>query len=286
MSTLATANLSSDEEDADFVPQEHKSKSRPKRKIKSGDKAKRERTAREGSASASATSSSSDSGSSDVEGGQNNEKEREAKRLKVEDEVAERRRKAKEEFQRMKAEISGAPALSEPSSAPGAEEGTVGGAGAKSAKVEMVEVLRPTRFAGEVFFERVQLPADDPVAIAYLSRRTETEERAAALTGGDADGERKDDAAAIAGESTMQHADTGHSSPQPESVLSTSVLASSSSSQPAQTPSSAPKSKPKGPMRRKPRQSLEAMSAALDKGKKMTTLEKSLRHHDANRKWY
>jgi hypothetical protein len=32
------------------------------------------------------------------------------------------------------------------------------------------------------------------------------------------------------------------------------------------------KSKP--PPRRKPRQSLEAMSAALDKGKKMTTLEK------------
>jgi hypothetical protein len=30
----------------------------------------------------------------------------------------------------------------------------------------------------------------------------------------------------------------------------------------------------KGPPRRKPRQSLEQMSAALDKGKKMTTLEK------------
>jgi hypothetical protein len=30
----------------------------------------------------------------------------------------------------------------------------------------------------------------------------------------------------------------------------------------------------KKPVRRKPRQSLEAMSAALDKGKKMTTLEK------------
>ena len=35
---------------------------------------------------------------------------------------------------------------------------------------------------------------------------------------------------------------------------------------------SKPKNKP--PPRRKPRQSLEAMSAALDKGKKMTTLEK------------
>jgi hypothetical protein len=32
--------------------------------------------------------------------------------------------------------------------------------------------------------------------------------------------------------------------------------------------------KVKGPIRRKPRQSLEAMSAALDKGRKMTTLEK------------
>jgi hypothetical protein len=36
----------------------------------------------------------------------------------------------------------------------------------------------------------------------------------------------------------------------------------------------APKGKGKAPVKRKPRQSLESMSAALDKGKKMTTLEK------------
>ena len=55
------------------------------------------------------------------------------------------------------------------------------------------------------------------------------------------------------------------------STTTQTVQASASSSI---SSSSTVKSKAKGPVRRKPRQSLEAMSAALDKGKKMTTLEK------------
>ena len=42
----------------------------------------------------------------------------------------------------------------------------------------------------------------------------------------------------------------------------------------AGTRPAAAKGKGKAPVKRKPRQSLESMSAALDKGKKMTTLEK------------
>lgn len=83
----------------------------------------------------------------------------------------------------------------------------------------------------------MQLPADDPEAIAF-SRKSVPEQPLG---------------------------DT------PEASASTGVDAISASTEPTAGPS---KPKAKGPVRRKPRQSLEAMSAALDKGKKMTTLEK------------
>jgi hypothetical protein len=82
------------------------------------------------------------------------------------------------------------------------------------------------------------LPADHPDAIAYLKRESEA-----------------NSAGTIVSEVPDQTA-TGATS------LATPINAGPSK----------PKSKP--PPRRKPRQSLEAMSAALDKGKKMTTLEK------------
>lgn len=42
--------------------------------------------------------------------------------------------------------------------------------------------------------------------------------------------------------------------------------------------SPAPAGKRRGPVRKRPRQSLEALAAAIDGGKKMTTLEKVSRH--------
>jgi hypothetical protein len=114
----------------------------------------------------------------------------------------------------------------------------------------MVEVQRTRNFAGEAItyvdyqsFERclscretVMLPPDHPDAIAYLKKESTREPTEAASTG-----------QAIV-------ADTGD-------------VAVIHEAEPSK-----PKAKP--PPRRKPRQSLEAMSAALDKGKKMTTLEK------------
>ena len=90
--------------------------------------------------------------------------------------------------------------------------------------------------AADHFSETVMLPADHPDAIAYLKKGS-TSKSADDVPVEETEKPQKAEAATIA--------DAGPSKP---------------------------KSKP--PPRRKPRQSLEAMSAALDKGKKMTTLEK------------
>ncbi|ORX36424.1 bucentaur or craniofacial development-domain-containing protein [Kockovaella imperatae] len=125
----------------------------------------------------------------------------EVKRLKQEqeeNETAERKKQAAEAFEALKR--------------------TAGNESEPKSTVEMVEVKRSRRFAGENLEETVNLPADHPEAIAYLNK--------------------------------------GRIEP-------------TKSAQPGPR---------KGPLKRKPRQSLEQMSAALDKGKKMTTLEKS--QHD------
>jgi hypothetical protein len=88
--------------------------------------------------------------------------------------------------------------------------------------------------------ETVQLPADHPEAVAYLKKGLKSEETVTL--------------------SDFQTADQASLSMKPDTMAS------------ADAGLSKPRAKP--PPRRKPRQSLEAMSAALDKGKKMTTLEK------------
>jgi hypothetical protein len=90
--------------------------------------------------------------------------------------------------------------------------------------------------AADLSSETVMLPADHPDAIAHLKKGS-TSESAESTTIDEAVKPQESEGATVA--------DAGPSKP---------------------------KSKP--PPRRKPRQSLEAMSAALDKGKKMTTLEK------------
>ncbi|WVQ73877.1 hypothetical protein IAR50_003458 [Cryptococcus sp. DSM 104548] len=224
MSTLATADLSSDEEDVDFVPAAAKAK-RPRKTTTKYKKAKR--TSGSGSASDSSSCSSSNSGSGEEEG---DEDERIAKRAKTEEtereKIEERRRKAREEFEKMKAEAAG----------PGE---------VRKEEEEMVEVQRPRRFAGETILEPVKLRASDPEAIAYLDK----------LKNGD-----QEPGVSIVEETVTESAVT--ETPVPET------------GSPALATSIAPAPKPKGPPRRK-RQTLEQMSAALDKGKKMTTLEKS-----------
>ncbi|WVR04039.1 hypothetical protein IAU60_001038 [Kwoniella sp. DSM 27419] len=316
MSTLATASLSSDEEDDDFIPTVPKSKSKlkpaVKRKVKDeSSKTKRERRAGrgtgkvgegdDGGASGSDTAtSSSESGSgsgseddSDGDGEQELEREREAKRAKrVEDEVAERRRRAREEFERMK---SGDVAVAGPSDSGGSSKGQAGFNGPVG---ERMEVRRARRFAGETIYETVMLRSDDPEAIAYMAKQQAASDAVATTRGGEA-ATKAQTAGRLQGpsstasitpteaapeppaQSMSDKAQAGHPSSaaitapsashtQSTSISSTPVTASTPT---ANTANSAGVRKP--PVRRKPRQSLEAMSAALDKGKKLTTLEKS-----------
>lgn len=122
MSTLATAILSSDESDAEFIPEAPKVK-----------RSRKPRAKRVGSGSATDSSSCSSSSGSEDEDAEVDK--RAAKKAKLEEdaknEAEERRRKAREEFERMKAELSGTPAES-----------------VKETE-EMVEIKRPRRFAGE-----------------------------------------------------------------------------------------------------------------------------------------
>ncbi|KIR52269.1 hypothetical protein I315_05219 [Cryptococcus gattii Ru294] len=235
MSTLATANLSSDESDTEFIPEAPKSK-----------RSRKPRAKRVGSGSASDSSSCSSSSASEGEDAEGDE--RAAKKAKLEKdakiEAEERRKKAREEFERMKAESSGAPTES-----------------VKETE-ELVEIKRPRRFAGETIYETVRLRASDPEAVAYLNRLAAKP---------DHDEDKFDSAIKqpLPQQETptpIPSARSGQDKSTTDAKADVSVTAS------IVTPSVA--ARPKGPPRRK-RQTLEQMSAALDKGKKMTTLEKS-----------
>lgn len=92
------------------------------------------------------------------------------------------------------------------------------------------------------FSETIKLPADDPEVVQYRRRQSQT----------------------------LAPAETAAESV-PEAVVDP---ASDLSRAKTESASDLPMPKAKPPPRRKPRQSLEALSAAIDKGKKMTTLEK------------
>ncbi|XAO26919.1 hypothetical protein I312_105760 [Cryptococcus bacillisporus CA1280] len=235
MSTLATANLSSDESDTEFIPEAPKSK-----------RSRKPRAKRVGSGSASDSSSCSSSSASEGEDAEGDE--RVAKKAKLEEdaknEAEERRRKAREEFERMKAELSGAPTES------------------VKEMEELVEIKRPRRFAGETIYETVRLRASDPEAVAYFNRL-------AAKPDHDED---KSDSATKQPLPQQETPTPIPSAPSGQDKSTTDVKADVSVTTSVVVPSVA--TRPKGPPRRK-RQTLEQMSAALDKGKKMTTLEKS-----------
>lgn len=119
MSTLATAELgpSDDENDGDFVPQAPAKKS----KVKG---AKRPRSA--------SHDSDSDSSGSDDDGEADDDELKKLKAERAEAEAAERKKRAADAFRAMQEEArSGVPAAAAPK------------------EVEMVEVKRPRRFAGE-----------------------------------------------------------------------------------------------------------------------------------------
>ncbi|WWC59956.1 uncharacterized protein I303_102519 [Kwoniella dejecticola CBS 10117] len=289
MSTLATADLSSDSEnDADFVPTSPKRKAKSRANAEGGQrKAKRARLtkgAEEGeSDSPSSSSSDSDSKTENDEG--NERAKNHSAAASAAAAAEERKRKAREEFERMKAELNG--------TSTSASEGK---SGEKQKHVEKVEVKRARRFAGETIYETVKLRKDDPEAIAYLAKQhegasEESSEQGPSATGPSiANSKREQDQAQLDTKDNDSHnlslAPETQDTPLSSTESTTSNLKSiapnpTSTSTPTPTPAPAPAStvgpsKPKGPpVRRKPRQSLEAMSAALDKGKKMTTLEKS-----------
>ncbi|WVQ63001.1 uncharacterized protein L199_001150 [Kwoniella botswanensis] len=234
MSTLANADLSSDSEnDGDYVP------TSPKRKNKSQKGSKRVKRAKlDGEESDSATSSSS---STDDEDQDQDDKVNGKVDGKV-DEIEERKRKAREEFERMKAELS---------------TFTNDTKGKESGQEELVEIKRARRFAGEIIYETVKLKKDDPETIAFFSKQDQNRTTSESKEGTTNTSENQSDI--------------------PKDDHSSSIPTQGQQKQsPITTSAPAPAPRPKGPpIRRKPRQSLEAMSAALDKGKKMTTLEKS-----------
>ncbi|OWZ70605.1 hypothetical protein AYX14_03987 [Cryptococcus neoformans] len=235
MSTLATANLSSDESDTEFIPEAPKVK-----------RSRKPRAKRDGSGSAAGSSSCSSSSASEDDDAESDE--RVTKKTKLEEdaknEAEERRRKAREEFERMKAELSGAPTES-----------------VKEAE-EMVEIKRPRRFAGETIYETVRLRVSDPEAVAHLNSLAAKP---------DLDEDKPD----LATKQPLSQQKTP-TLPPPASRDPDKSTAAVNTNAPTSTSVVAPSvtARPKGPPRRK-RQTLEQMSAALDKGKKMTTLEKS-----------
>ncbi|KAK8861324.1 hypothetical protein IAR55_002143 [Kwoniella newhampshirensis] len=235
MSTLLTADLASDESDGDFVPTGPKTKSKPKPKGK--------KRPREGSHSSSATTTSSDS----EIGSDDDEFQKEKAKLDQDgDEVEERRRRAREEYERLKAEMAGPSTSSD--------------GGGKKEGDQMVEIRRARRFAGKTIYETVKLPASDPEVVAYLARQAEPH---ATETVGDDPSASTVPPPSTQGNTHLTALDYGQS---PSASIPSTVVRKPEIIAP----------RPKGPPpRRKPRQSLEQMSAALDKGKKMTTLEKS-----------
>ncbi|WWC87537.1 uncharacterized protein L201_002427 [Kwoniella dendrophila CBS 6074] len=252
MSTLATADLTSDSEnDGDFVPTSPKrknksSKNGPKKvkrvKVNNGEGPDNE--------SITSSSSSSSSGSDDAEEDREEDKEK-REQIKL-NEIEERKRRAKEEFDKMKAELN---------STSGTKE-------TNEKEVEMIDIQRARRFAGETIYETVKIRKDDPEAIAYLAKQSEPEGQGEKQSVS-MEGELSSNVSGIPvkeGDSTVPLS----SSNQSTKINSTSPII------PPPNPITSITPRPKGPpIRRKPRQSLESMSAALDKGKKMTTLEKS-----------
>lgn len=102
--------------------------------------------------------------------------------------------------------------------------------------------------------ETVRLPKGDPEAIKYLAQQA---------------AEAKPQETAP----TPQAAETSAAAPEPTATTISSADASIAPSTAIAAPIAAPPRRGP-PMRKRPRQSLEAMAAAIDKGKKMTTLEK------------
>lgn len=119
--------------------------------------------------------------------------------------------------------------------------------------------------------ETVRLSADHPDAVAYLAgQQSPTEQPATVDPTTPAQGVAPPAGEPLAGkEPVPATASSANKSSEAPCAASAQAPASDTSSAPA---SSIPPKRP--PPKRKPRQSLEAMSAALDKGKKMTTLEK------------
>lgn len=92
--------------------------------------------------------------------------------------------------------------------------------------------------------ETVCLPSDDPEVIRYLQQQEQKRLASEMSPSG-------------SGSVTPTHNGNGHAE-----------AAGAATASPTKPPLR------KGPMRKRPRQSLEAMAAAIDQGKKMTTLEK------------
>ncbi|ORY25267.1 bucentaur or craniofacial development-domain-containing protein [Naematelia encephala] len=241
MSTLATADLESDDSDVDFVPTSPKSK-----RSKGKNVIKRRRS------SSGSGSSETDDEDGDGDGGAVGEGE--AKKLKLDQQAAEeeeRQRKAKEILDSLKAETTQS---QDPALVLKREEDTV-------------EIRRARNFAGETIYETVRLKATDPEAIAYLSSQSKSTETLASQS------KSVDIPASQNNKSTETLTSQTNRSTSITKPATKEPSSSSSSSVP--TLSTIKPRPPLSGVKRKPRQSLETMASALDKGKKMTTLEKS-----------
>jgi len=124
----------------------------------------------------------------------------------------------------------------------------------------------------------VLLPQDDPETAKIVSEilnKATDEGHAATMSGGSTMTHEEADSAND--KTRLDAMAKGGTVPDNASTFNATAAASASvgvSASEAAPVSTASKPKAKGPVKRKPRQSLESMSAALDKGKKMTTLEK------------
>ncbi|KAL7419832.1 hypothetical protein Q5752_005748 [Cryptotrichosporon argae] len=229
MSTLATADLASDDSDTDFVP----STSRPKRRR----------------ASVSPASSPSGSGrDSELDAVPGSE----VQALVSEQETAAAeasRNAALETFRKMQEGADEVP--------PSKDE-------VKKQRVKWVSVRVPRRFAGETVMETIKIREDDPRAIAAAANSSfgagfgvSTHASASPPASPHASGPETASSSAVAGPvDSAGGADGEAAAAGGPSAIKKGVTK-------------------KAPLRKKMRASLEAMSAALDKGKKMTTLEKS-----------
>ncbi|KAI5451338.1 hypothetical protein NCC49_001932 [Naganishia albida] len=121
---------------------------------------------------------------------------------------------------------------------------------------DMAEIRRPRLYAGETIYETVRLPRDHPDVQKYGSTETPSDP--------------KIDEKVYSGAPPVQPTTTASPTPSTSNVGPSTATPTTSSTAAARPT--------KAPLRRKPRQSLESMNAALvaaSKGKKMTTIEKS-----------